>query len=156
MWYYKQQVIESIEDIPKDVFGFIYRTTHEPTGQIYIGKKVLQFNLKRKLTKKDLELYEGIQGRKPKFKVVQKESDWKTYYGSNTQIKQWVREEKQNELKREILAWGLDKKHLTYLETKYLFMYEVLEKEEFLNDNILGKFFKKDFDDKPTVTLINQ
>lgn len=156
MWYYKQQVIESIEDIPKDVFGFIYRVVHEPTGQIYIGKKVLQFNLKRKLTKKDLELYEGVQGRKPKFKVVQKESDWKTYYGSNTQIKQWVKEGKKEELKREILAWGLDKKHLTYLETKYLFMYEVLEKEEFLNDNILGKFFKKDFDDKPTATLINQ
>jgi len=156
MWYYKQQVIESIEDIPKDVFGFIYRVVHETTGQIYIGKKVLQFNLKRKLTKKDLEIYEGVQGRKPKFKVVQKESDWKTYYGSNTQIKQWVKEGKQEELKREILAWGLDKKHLTYLETKYLFMYEVLEKEEFLNDNILGKFFKKDFDDKPTATLINQ
>jgi len=156
MWYYKNQVIESIEDIPQNVFGFIYRVVHESTGQIYIGKKVLQFNLKRKLTKKDLELYEGVQGRKPKFKVVQKESDWKTYYGSNEQIKQWIKEGKQQELKREILAWGFDKKHLTYLETKYLFMYEVLEKEEFLNDNILGKFFKKDFDDKPTATLINQ
>lgn len=156
MWYYKNQVIESIEDIPKNVFGFIYRTIHLPSQKIYIGKKVLFFNNKRKLTKKDLLMYEGIKGRKPSYKIIQKESDWKTYYGSNEQIKQWIKEGKQQELKREILAWGFDKKHLTYLETKYLFIYEVLEKEEFLNDNILGKFFKKDFDDKPTATLINQ
>ena len=152
----KGEPISTITDFPDNTFGFVYRIVHKPTGKSYIGKKVFQFNLKRKLTKKDLELYEGVQGRKPKFKVIQKESDWKTYYGSNTQIKQWVKDGKQEELKREILAWGLDKKHLTYLETKYLFMYEVLEKEEFLNDNILGKFFKKDFDDKPTATLINQ
>ncbi len=35
---------------------------------------------------------------------------------------------------------------LTYLECKYLFQYEVLEKpDEWINDNILGKFYSKDF-----------
>ena len=32
------------------------------------------------------------------------------------------------------------------METKWQFLYEVLEKPtEFFNDNILGKFFTKDF-----------
>jgi uncharacterized protein YqgQ len=31
---------------------------------------------------------------------------------------------------------------LTYQEVKHQFKYEVLEKEEFLNGNILGRFYK--------------
>jgi hypothetical protein len=31
---------------------------------------------------------------------------------------------------------------LTYQETKHQFAYEVLEKEEYLNGNILGRFFR--------------
>ena len=39
------------------------------------------------------------------------------------------------------------KKLLTYYETKYLFVYQALENpDEFWNDNILGKFYTKDFD----------
>ena len=147
MWQYKQQVIESVEDVPKDVFGFIYRVVHEPTGQIYIGKKVLYFNLKRKLTKKDLEIYEGVQGRKPKFKVIQKESDWKTYYGSNKHLKESIEKYGKEEFERYIIKLAPSKKLLTYYETQYQFVHQVLEKpEEFYNDNILGKFFTKDFE----------
>jgi hypothetical protein len=51
------------------------------------------------------------------------------------------------DLKKQILEIAFNKKHLTYLETKYLFQLEVLEKpDEYYNDNILGKFFTKDFD----------
>ena len=50
-------------------------------------------------------------------------------------------------LKKQILELAFNKKHLTYLETKYLFSHEVLENpEEYYNDNILGKFFTSDFD----------
>ena len=39
------------------------------------------------------------------------------------------------------------KKLLTYYETQTLFVYRVLEEPEmYFNDNILGKFFRKDFD----------
>ena len=39
-------------------------------------------------------------------------------------------------------------KLLTYFETKYQMVYQVLEKpDEFFNDNILGKFYTKDFQD---------
>ena len=146
-WYYKGEEITSVEDFPPLTFGFVYRVTHEPSGKIYIGKKVLQFTRKTKLTKRDLTLYEGEKGRKPSFKRVVKESDWKTYYGSHKEILALIKDGKQEDFKREILTCVPTKKLLTYEETKALFIYEVLIKpDEYFNDNILGKFFRKDFD----------
>ena len=134
MWLYKEKVIESIEDMPKDSFGFIYEVIHKPTGQKYLGKKVLQFN--RKLP--------PLKGQKRKRKVV-KESDWRTYYGSHQTIKTLIKEGKQEEFSREILQFVPTKKLLTYFECKYLFIKEVLEHGEYINDNILAKFYRKDF-----------
>ena len=146
-WYYKGEAMTSVEDFPPLTFGFVYRVIHEPTGKIYIGKKVLQFNRKTKLTKRDLALYEGQSGRKPSFKRVVKESDWKTYYGSHKEILALIKDGKEDDFKREILTCVTTKKLLTYEETKALFLYEVLIKpDEYFNDNILGKFFRKDFD----------
>ena len=146
MWLYKEQVIEKIEDMPQDAFGFIYITTHKPSGVSYIGKKSLYHNVKRKLTKKELAEQTG-RGRKPTTQVVQKESDWKTYYGSAKPILEILKEGKHDEFTREILQIVNNKKLLTYYECKYLFTYGVLEHSvEYFNDNILGKFFRKDFE----------
>ena len=145
-WYYKGEAMTSVEEFPPSTFGFVYRVIHEPTGKIYIGKKVLQFNRKAKLTKRDLALYEGQSGRKPSFKRVVKESDWKTYYGSHKEILALIKDGKEDDFKREILTCVTTKKLLTYEETKALFLYEVLIKpDKYFNDNILGKFFRKDF-----------
>ena len=146
MWLYQNKEVLSLKDFPPQTFGFVYRVIHKPTGKIYIGKKVFQFTRKAKLTKKDLAVYEGEKGRKPSYKHVISESDWTTYYGSNKEIVAMLKEGKHDEFKREILHLAPSKKLLTYHETKYLFVYSVLEKpEEFFNDNILGKFFRKDF-----------
>lgn len=134
MWKYKNKIIESIEDMPEGTFGFIYEVIHNPTGDKYLGKKVLQFN--RKLP--------PLKGQKRKRKVV-KESDWKTYYGSHQTIKTLIKEDKQGEFSREILQFVPTKKLLTYYECKYLFKKEVLENEKYINDNILAKFYRKDF-----------
>ena len=145
MWLYKEKVIEKIEDMPQDAFGFIYITTHKPSGVSYIGKKSLYHNVKRKLTKKELAEQTG-RGRKPTTQVVQKESDWKTYYGSAKPILEILKEGKHDDFTREILQIVNNKKLLTYYECKYLFKYGVLENPvEYFNDNILGKFFRKDF-----------
>ena len=136
MWLYKGEVIGSIEQIPENTFGFIYEATYIPTKEKYLGKKVLFFN----------RTLPPLKGAKRKRKVV-KESDWQTYYGSHTKIKQLLSEGKQEDFSREILEFAFNKKHLTYLETKYLFQLEVLEKPDlYYNDNILGKFFTSDFD----------
>jgi hypothetical protein len=145
MWLYKEKVINSIEDMPQDTFGFIYIVTHKPTGKSYIGKKSLFHNIKKKLTKKELAEQTG-PGRKSATRVVVKESDWKTYYGSAKPIMELIKGGKQEEFTREILQLVPNKKLLTYYECKYLFQLSVLEHPEgYFNDNILGKFYTKDF-----------
>jgi hypothetical protein len=145
MWLYNKQVIEKLEDFPQDAFGFIYITTHKPSGVSYIGKKSLYHNVRRKLTKKELAEQTG-RGRKPTTQVVQKESDWKTYYGSAKPILEILKDGKHDEFTREILQIVNNKKLLTYYECKYLFTYGVLEHpDKWMNDNVLGKFYSKDF-----------
>jgi len=141
MWFYKDRVIDNIEDMPKGTFGFIYEVQHIPTGRRYIGKKVLEFN----------RTLPPLKGTKRKRKVV-KESDWKTYYGSHKEIKDLIKENKQDEFRREILMYVPSKKLLTYYETKFLFIKEVLEPNgnSYINDNILAKFYRKDFRNEAT------
>ncbi len=140
MWTHKEHKksftltpINSIEDMPKNTFGFVYEVIYIPTNEKYIGKKVLQFN----------RTLPPLKGFKRKRKIV-KESDWLTYYGSHDKIKKLLKENKHNDFKRTILEFAFNKKHLTYLETRYLFKRKVLENTEYINDNILGKFFRKD------------
>lgn len=137
--------MDDITQFPSNTFGFVYMTTHKPTGKSYIGKKVLFHNQKKKLGKKEIVALSGVVGRRPSYKLIVKESDWKTYYGSQTEIKKLLSEGKKDEFERTILKCVETKKQLTYFEIKYQMLYEVLERpDEFYNDNILGKFFTKD------------
>lgn len=145
MWLYNDKEISSLEDFPADTYGFIYQVTHVPSGFSYIGKKVLHHNVKKKLTKKQLAEQSG-RGRKSTIEVIQKESDWKTYYGSAKPILELLKQGKQDEFERIILKLVPNKKLLTYYECKFLFMLGVIEQQDgYFNDNILGKFFRKDF-----------
>jgi len=144
-WLYKNKEVCSLEDIPQNTFGFIYITTHTPTGKKYLGKKSIYHNVKKKLTKKELAEQPVTRGRKSTTTTIQKESDWKTYYGSEEFIKQKIKDKKQEEFTREILFFVPNKKLLTYYECKYQFVYGVLESDEWFNTNILGKFYSKDF-----------
>ena len=144
-WLYQGEEISSIEGFPPLTYVFIYIVTHLPSGKSYIGKKSLFHNVKKKLTKKQLVEQTG-RGRKPTTEIIQKESDWKTYYGSAKPILDLIKEGKQEEFTREILQLVPNKKLLTYYECKYLFMLGVIEQQDgYFNDNILGKFFRKDF-----------
>jgi len=143
MWKYNNVVISDINEIPDGAFGFVYEVLHLPSNKRYIGRKQLISTTTKSLGKK--ELAQLTDKRASKKKKVQKESDWKTYYGSHSEIKQFIKEGRQEEFERNILEFAFSPKHLTYLETKYLFSLSVLEKEtEYFNDNILGKFFRKD------------
>ena len=145
-WLYKNEIINTIEDIPSPTpFGFIYIVTHTPSGKKYLGKKSFYHTLNKKLGKKELLIQPITRGRTKTTKQVIKESDWKTYYGSEEYIKQKIKEGKQDEFTREIIHLVPSKKLLTYFECKYQFMYSVLENTDWINSNILGKFYKKDF-----------
>ena len=135
---------ESYEQFPKGTYGYVYQTTHIPSGKKYVGKKALIYNQKKKIGKREAALWEG-KGRPPVYKQVQKESDWKTYYGSHQFIKEEIKSGNQSHFERIILQLAYSKKELTYLENKALFSLGVLESEDYLNDNIEGRYFKRDF-----------
>ena len=151
MWVYKGEEVNSIDQMPEGTFGFIYEVIHKPSGRKYLGKKVLYFERNKRLSQKAInELRierkaKGIGGRVPLKQKVVSESDWMKYYGSHVEIKQLIKEGKQDEFDREILQYVPSKKLLTYYECKYLFINEVLENENYINDNVLAKFYRKDF-----------
>ena len=124
-------------------FGFVYKTINLKTGKFYIGKKTFLHNKKKKLTKKELAEQSG-PGRKATTKRVQKESDWATYWGSNKEILAEIKTSGNLAFTRQIIKMVRTKKELTYWETAYQCKYNVLFVNSY-NDNVLGKFFKKDF-----------
>ena len=152
MWLHNTKLVTEISDMPVNTYGFIYEVLHIPTGKKYIGKKVLYFERNKRLGKRALEQLKlerkekGIGGRTPLKQKVITESDWKTYYGSHEDIKKILKEDGPDSFKRIILEYVPNKKLLTYYECKYLFIKEVLEnRDNYINDNILGKFYRKDF-----------
>ena len=147
MWLYKQKEMEKMSDFPDNTHGFVYRIMHKPTGKSYIGRKILHNTTKVKLGKKELKELEGVVGRRPVYKMAVKESNWLTYWGSNKFMKELYKTEPKENFERHIIICAPTKKLLTYYELKYQILHEVLEKpDEYFNDNILGKFFTRDFD----------
>lgn len=137
-WTYKGKVFGEM-DIPEGAVGFIYLMTAIIDGKsvAYIGKKNFFANIKRPLGKKALAI--STDKRLKKYTRVIK-PDFLNYYSSNAILKKAHKEG--IAIKREILRICYSGMELTYQETKHQFVYEVLEKEEFLNGNILGRFYK--------------
>ena len=154
-WSYQGRVITSIKDMPEGTYGFIYEVIYKPTDTRYIGKKVLYFERNKRLGKKALEALKeeraekGLRGRVPLKQKVVTESDWISYFGSQKEILALSKEDNTGKnWEKRILQFVSSKKLLTYYETKYLFKNGILEDKHstHINDNILGKFFRKDFD----------
>jgi len=143
MWVFEGVNFKSIEDFPEEVYGFIYKIKNLSNGKIYIGKKVLFFNRKMKLGKKELKELQGSKGRPIKFKQNRKESDWKTYCGSHKGLLKDI--EKGDDIIKTIISVHYTKKQLTYFENKALFSNSVIEyPEQYYNDSIQGRFFYRD------------
>ena len=146
MWYeFKNELkcYNTIDDFPENSLGFVYKITHKTSNRYYIGKKILFNNTKQKLGKKEL-LEKTGRGRKPLTKIVTKESTWKNYWGSSKEFLDYVKQEGKDNFKREILEVCFSKKLQTYTELKYLFKNDVLTDPLSFNDNISGKYFRKD------------
>jgi hypothetical protein len=142
-WLLFKKQIESVDQFPEGTFGFVYKITHIDTNKAYIGKKSLYHNRKHKLTKKQLDEQPVTRGRKSTHEILHIESDWKTYYGSSKELAADIKLFGKDEFRREIIYLAKGKKQLTYLELKAQFHYDVLEVSSY-NDNIAGKFFRKD------------
>jgi len=137
-WIYKNQEFNDLH-IPEGHVGFIYIMTAIIDGKsvAYIGKKNFFANIKKPLGKKALAM--STDKRLKKYKRELK-PDFMRYYSSNKILKD--AHKAGVSIKREILMICSTQMELTYQEVKHQFKYEVLEKEEFLNGNILGRFYK--------------
>jgi len=148
-WYLEgdnKKTYNSLEDFPKEAVAFVYIITNKETGRYYIGQKILRHTTKKKLTQTEIqEQYTG-KGRKPKFKYVVKESDWKTYYGSNSILKEDLQKLGKDKFERKILIICPSKKLSTYYEVYFQFKFECLKDPLSYNSNILGTFYKSDFE----------
>lgn len=138
MWIFKGKEFTEL-DIPKDAVGFIYEMSAIIDGKAvrYIGKKNFYANVKKKLGKKALAL---VTDKRLKKYTRELKADFMNYYSSNKILKD--AHKKGVVIKREMLLICFSSTELTYQETKHQFLYEVLEKEEYLNGNILGRFYK--------------
>ena len=137
-WIYQGKEFEE-GDIPQGGVGFIYIMTAIIDGKsvAYIGKKNFFANIKKPLGKKALAM--STDKRLKKYKRELK-PDFMRYYSSNKTLKD--AHKAGVVIKREILMICYSAMELTYQEVKHQFKYEVLEKEEYLNANILGRFYK--------------
>lgn len=122
-WLYQGEVFDG-EGIDK-YHGFVYIITC-PDGRKYIGRKTFWFMRKK-------------PGDKRRSKL---ESDWKKYYGSNEEIKEYIKTNGTTNFKREILSLHVTKGEMNYTEIKEQFLRGVLETDEYVNDSINGKYFK--------------
>ncbi len=154
-WTYNGRCITELSDMPKGTFGFIYKITNGITGEFYIGKKQVVSIRKRKFGKKETAAL--TDKRMKKYEMVEKESNWLDYRSSNATVQLWFhsnelaldedrRSDINDTLKLEILKFCKGKKALTYYELQEQFAHDVLGDDLSLNDNLLGKFFRKDLD----------
>lgn len=107
----------------ESAIGFIYLIEHLPTGKLYIGKK---------------NLY--TKSKQP--------SNWINYYSSCEWIKNQIKIDGKESFKRTILKYCRTAKELTYWENWYLYTNNVLTDEKYINNNISGKFFRRDLINK--------
>lgn len=117
-WVYYE---EEISELPEEVVGFVYIIFYED-GRAYIGKKLI----------KTIERKQPLKGYK-RVRLVDKNLPWHDYEGSH-------KEEVAAITKKEILYLCTNRRTMTYLEHKLLFMVSALETDKYVNKSIDGKF----------------
>lgn len=106
----------------ESVFGFIYEITNSITNRKYIGKK----QCSRRLRKKPLK-------GKTRNRIEMKESDWKTYTSSSTELNLDIEKYGKNNFIFKILKTCSSKWELAYFEIKEQIQREVLLREDYYN-----------------------
>ena len=137
-WLHKGEVFNDSK-IPEGAIGFIYEMEAIIDGKAvrYIGKKNFYSTTKKKLGVKALA---NMEDKRAKKYTIQVKTNYQNYFSSNKVLQD--AHKNGVSIKRFMVRICFSKTELTYHETKYQFTREVLEKEEYLNANILGRFYK--------------
>ena len=137
-WIYKGEVFTDSK-IPEGALGFIYEMEAIIDGKAvrYVGKKNFYSTTKKKFGVKALA---NMEDKRAKKYTIQVKTNYQNYYSSNKVLQD--AHKAGVIIKRFMVRICFSKTELTYHETKFQFVREVLEKEEYLNGNILGRFYK--------------
>jgi hypothetical protein len=137
-WVYKGEVFNDSK-IPEGALGFIYEMEAIIDGKAvrYVGKKNFYSTTKKKFGVKALA---NMEDKRAKKYTIQVKPNYQNYYSSNKVLQD--AHKAGVIIKRFMVRICFSKTELTYHETKFQFVREVLEKEEYLNANILGRFYK--------------
>jgi hypothetical protein len=129
MWLYEGN--EFTSDMIGDHVGFVYRITNKSNGMKYIGKKIFISTTK----------LQPLKGKTRK-RIVKKESDWKSYFGSSEEVKKLVEDLGEDNFLREILHLCKTKGEMSYIEAKLQFQYDVLLRDDYYNGIIQCKIHR--------------
>ena len=141
-WLHEGKELIKLSDFPDTAVGFVYKVTNTKSGKFYVGKKILRNVLTKKMTKK--EISEWVKpGRIPKKRKETKESNWTDYYGSSKLIMEDIKLLGKEVFTREILKICTTKKQMSYWETYYQMVLEVLRVDSYC-ENIAGKWYRRD------------
>lgn len=132
MWHYQNIPFEPTEEELSQWQGFVYMITERSSAKKYIGKKF--FWSRRRLP--------PLKGKTRK-RIVIKESDWKTYYGSSEDLKTLVEKTGDDNYYREILKLCKTKGECSYYEAKEQFERDVLLRDDYYNEFIGCKIHSK-------------
>lgn len=156
-WIYEGKEIISLKDLPddkKEYFGFIYCIVLNFKGKSYeyYGKKNF-FSVRTKRASKKLIKEKGksfFKRKKQKkgknagewyyYEMVRKEMDWQNYNSSSKEVLNMIRDGAI--YTKYIVELVKEESMMVYKEAKHQFCNGVLEEDRFLNDNILGRFYK--------------
>ena len=126
MWLYKGKEISDDEIV--GYAAFVYIITNLEDNKRYIGKKIFKSVRRKK-----------VKGKTRK-KKVEKESDWKTYYGSNLVLLADVDRLGRDKFEREIVKLCKTRGTANYWEAKLQMQHEVLENpDKFYNEWVMVK-----------------
>jgi hypothetical protein len=126
MWLYNGKEIG--DDETEGYAAFVYIITNLVDNKRYIGKKIFKSVRKQK-----------VKGKTRKKKVT-KDSDWKSYYGSNLMLLADVEKLGKDKFEREIIKLCKTRGTANYWEAKLQMQHEVLENpDEFYNEWIMVK-----------------
>ena len=126
-WLYKGY---KVNELPLEVVGFVY-VIHYTDGTKYIGSKIVR-------SERRIKPLKGMRKNAVRKKVL--ESNWRSYTGSSKLTEGKCIKSKV------ILYLTTDKRTMTYIEARELFHTGALFSDEYLNENILGKFYNNALD----------
>jgi len=139
-WKYNGIIINSIDQIPEKIVGFIYVVRNLTTDKVYYGKKSLYSHRKKRLTPKEKLLPEN---KRKTFKIETTHTAWQNYTGSCKILNDDL--VRGDVYEKEILKFCTSRVQMTVLEMKIIFCENCLEGEHCYNENIGGKYFPKNF-----------